>query len=87
MKKSLLKARSMKAGWSGPGIVPGADIEHEKGKTGAIHDQAQVRLMCRWAASEDDAGRLGSWFDTSVLPPDADHSIGDEEGWILGCRA
>ena len=70
-----------------PGIVADTDIEHEKSLTGTIHDQAQVRLMCRWAESEDDAGRLGSWFDSSVLPSDADHSISEEEGWILGCRA
>jgi hypothetical protein len=70
-----------------PGIVPSAEIEHEKDATGAIHDQAQVRLMCRWAAAQDDAGTLGGWFDTSVLPPHADQSIGNEEGWILGCRA
>ncbi len=70
-----------------PGIVPSAEIEHEKSTTGAIHDQAQVRLMCRWAASQDETGRLGAWFDASVLPSAPDHSIANEEGWILGCRA
>lgn len=68
-----------------PGIVDAADVEYEKQATNAIHDQAQVRLMCRWAATADEAGMLGSFFDVSVLPSGVDEAIALEEGWILGC--
>ena len=60
-----------------PGIVDIADLDAEVRK-GAIRDQAQVRLMCRWAASQDVAGTLGAWFDSPVLPPGGDETIVDE---------
>lgn len=70
-----------------PGVLDGAEVALEKSATNAIHDQAQVRLMCRWAAAKDDAGTLGRWFDSSVLTP-ADRAVAAEhEGWILGVPA
>ncbi len=54
---------------------------------GAIKDQAQVRLMCRWAQDEDRGGTLGR----RLAPPFADAGVRAvaerEEGWILGCPA
>ncbi len=68
-----------------PGILPAATAAAEIAASGAIRDQAQVRLLCRWAAALDAAGRLGDHFDR---PDDLDAAalgaILDEEGWILG---
>jgi hypothetical protein len=49
-----------------------------------IRDQAQVRLMCEWAARHDSAGTLGEWF-APPLDPAAAADVVAEEGWILGC--
>ncbi len=67
-----------------PGIVPAAEVGHETATTGAIKDQAQVRLMCRWAARHDADGALGAFFaDPGLAPPDRAR-VDREEGWILG---
>ena len=36
-----------------------------------IRDQAQVRLMCEWAARHDAAGTLGAWFAPALDPATA----------------
>jgi hypothetical protein len=70
-----------------PGIVPSAEVVAEKELTNAIHDQAQVRLMCRWAEYHDEQGTLGAWFDATALPDAERRAAVQEEGWILGCPA
>ena len=70
-----------------PGIVSPL-LDQEIGDTGAIRDQAQVRLMCRWAAALDSQGKLGEQFDVPEgLTPAEIQQVVDEEGWILGERA
>ncbi len=65
--------------------MPRASVEAETTATGAIKDQAQVRLMCRWAADLDVMGQLGAFFDTPPeLGPAALRQVVEEEGWILG---
>jgi hypothetical protein len=70
-----------------PGIVPREAVRAECARTGAIRDQAQVRLLCRWARRLDAAGDFGAHFAT---PSDVDEralqAILHEEGWILGRR-
>jgi hypothetical protein len=59
-----------------PGIVdvpPGAPIR----------DEAQVRLMCEWAAGRDRDGTLGARFAPALDPATA-AAVVAEEGWILG---
>ena len=67
-----------------PGIVDPDELRAEVAG-GAIRDQAQVRLMCRWAAGLDAAGQLGLHF---AGPADLDEAalqaVLDEECWILG---
>jgi hypothetical protein len=70
-----------------PGIIPSADVADEVAATGAIRDQAQVRLMCRWAGDEDRKGALGAWFDTTTLDATQRRLVVEEEGWILGFPA
>lgn len=68
-----------------PGIVDGVTLKKEV-DTGAIRDQAQVRLMCRWAREHDKAGTLAAWFDRPPGSTDDDVRAAEmEEGWILGC--
>lgn len=70
-----------------PGIIASEALASETAATGAIRDQVQVRLMCRWAFDEDRDGSLGTWFDATVLDESGRRIAVDEEGWILGCRA
>ncbi|HEX5502867.1 MAG TPA: hypothetical protein VFW96_09600, partial [Thermomicrobiales bacterium] len=68
-----------------PGTLRKEDVAGEQARTGAIKDQAQVRLLCRWAAERDASGDLGRSFDR---PPDLTdegaRAAIEEEGWILG---
>jgi hypothetical protein len=70
-----------------PGIVPRDLVRAECANTGAIRDQAQVRLLCRWARQLDAAGDFGAHF---AAPPDVEEpalqAVLHEEGWILGER-
>ncbi|MEW6583934.1 MAG: cobalamin biosynthesis protein CbiG, partial [Actinomycetota bacterium] len=67
-----------------PGIVPGPDLDAEVASTGAIRDQAQVRLMCRWAAALDARGELGALLDPPPgLGEEDERAVVGEEGWIL----
>jgi hypothetical protein len=70
-----------------PGIVSRAVVRAECASTGAIRDQAQVRLLCRWARRLDAAGEFGAHF---AAPPDVEdqalRAVLQEEGWILGER-
>lgn len=67
-----------------PGITGPAALDVEVAATGAIRDEAQVRLMCRWAAERDDAGTLGDHFDRpSGLADEQIATVVREEGWIL----
>jgi hypothetical protein len=68
-----------------PGIISVADVAREQEATGAIRDQAQVRLMCRWASAQDQAGALGSWLDPRPRGRDVVRRAVHDEGWILGC--
>lgn len=70
-----------------PGIIKPADLAAEKATTNVIHDQAQVRLMCRWAFIRDQQGSLGPWFDSTKLSEGELRAAVNEEGWILGCQA
>ena len=71
-----------------PGIVPREAVRAECAHTGAIRDQAQVRLLCRWARQLDAAGDFGAHF---AVPRDVEEralqEVLCEEGWILGRRA
>ena len=68
-----------------PGIVPKGEVDDEILATGAIRDQAQVRLMCVWAHREDAVGALGPRFDPgSLAAPETREAAAAEEGWILG---
>ncbi len=68
-----------------PGILPAAEVVAEVAASAAIRDQAQVRLLCHWAAGLDAAGLLGQLFDTPTdLDAAALRRALDEEGWILG---
>jgi hypothetical protein len=70
-----------------PGILPADEVAAEIAISGAIRDQAQVRLLCRWAADLDAVGQLGRHFDRpDDLQAAALGPILDEEGWILGER-
>jgi uncharacterized OB-fold protein len=67
-----------------PGIV-NARLDQEIRETNAIRDQAQVRLMCRWAAELDREGQLGAQFDVPHgLTPAEIQQVVEEEAWILG---
>lgn len=69
-----------------PGIADGDLIAAEMATTGAVRDQAQVRLMCRWARERDIARALAGWFDRPAgLDDDTARVAEGEEGWILGC--
>jgi hypothetical protein len=70
-----------------PGIIEAAAVAREATATDAIRDQAQVRLMCRWARDRDRDGTLGAWFDAAGLDPAVKAIAVAEEGWILGCPA
>lgn len=70
-----------------PGIVDPVKLADLVAQ-GLIKDQAQVRLMCEWAACADSEGTLGRWFSRDVLPDGVDvDAVAGEEGWILGCAA
>lgn len=68
-----------------PGIVDAAALKAELNGGETIKDQAQVRLMCRWARDHDAAGALGGYFDPPGLGGSARAAAVAEEGWILGC--
>jgi hypothetical protein len=71
-----------------PGIIPKAEVGEELATMGSrIRDEAQVRLMCRWAFAQDQEGTLGAWFDSTTLDDNARQAVVEEEGWILGCLA
>ena len=67
-----------------PGIVPAREVRAECAATGAVRDQAQVRLLCRLARRQDEAGTLGRWFAVPGLDGRPREVAGREEGWILG---
>lgn len=69
-----------------PGIVD-AEALAECMAAGDIQDQAQVRLMCRWARDQDADGTLGGWLAPPGLQAGARDAAEREEGWILGCPA
>jgi hypothetical protein len=69
-----------------PGIISKAEVTLKTGTAG-IRDQAQVRLMCRWAHAHDQARTLGAWFDSTLLDESGRRAAVEEEGWILGCKA
>jgi hypothetical protein len=70
-----------------PGIVDADALKAEMAAPGVIKDQAQVRLMCRWAAERDDDATLGAWFDATAQAGSDLRAAVEEEGWILGCPA
>ncbi len=70
-----------------PGIIPKAEVNEVAAAPGVIRDQAQVRLMCRWAFDPDREGTLGAWFDSTKLDELERRVVVEEEGWILGCAA
>jgi hypothetical protein len=73
---------------TGPNIVhaeiwPG--ILNNRLQPGLIRDQAQVRAMVQWAATEDSAGQLTARFQQPAgLTPQQVEQCEHEEGWILG---
>jgi hypothetical protein len=67
-----------------PGITGSQKVDAEQAATGAIRDEAQVRLMCRWAAERDDEGVLGERFAAPAhLSEQQIAAVVAEEGWIL----
>jgi hypothetical protein len=71
-----------------PGSLPAGAVVAECAATGAIRDQAQVRLLGRWAAALDAEGALAALFG----PPRGVDAAGqraarDEEAWILGASS
>lgn len=60
-----------------PGAVPVDDTLH------SVRDACQVMSCVAWAASEDAAGRLGSFFDP-LKTTDPERETALKEGWILG---
>lgn len=70
-----------------PGVVDKAIVAAEIGRDRLIRDQAQVRMMCRWAARLDAAAELGARFDTPAeVEATRSRRVIEEEGWILGAR-
>jgi hypothetical protein len=68
-----------------PGVVSGQTKQLLTADPSLIRDQAQVRALCQWAESLDDAGQLGQFFDQPLwLTAQQIQSCIQQEGWVLG---
>ena len=67
-----------------PGIVPDLLVRAVVEETGAIRDQAQVRLMCSRIREMDVGGDLPGLFALPQLNDQQRRVAMHEEGWILG---
>ncbi|MCB0881694.1 MAG: hypothetical protein KDC33_05690 [Thermoleophilia bacterium] len=67
-----------------PGIVPDPHVRAAVEETGAIRDQAQVRLVCTRIREMDVGGDLPGLFALPHLNDQQRRVAIHEEGWILG---
>lgn len=68
-----------------PGVVSGQTKQLLTADPSLIRDQAQVRALCQWAESLDDAGQLGQFFDRPHgLTAQQFQRCFQQEGWVLG---